>query len=73
VTKDRDISGLTDTLESEFRLYDIGVHTFFPPNMMTASFVEENKTKPYITKKIEGEDISMTSEQAAAILLKGEL
>jgi len=66
------LRGLGDTLESELRLYDIDVHTFFPPTMVTASYIEENKTKPEITKIIEGTDEGLTSEKAAEVMLRGE-
>ncbi|KAK7472342.1 3-dehydrosphinganine reductase [Stygiomarasmius scandens] len=65
------LRGLGDTLESELRLYDIDVHTFFPPTMVTASYIEENKTKPEITKIIEGTDEGLTSEKAAEVMLRG--
>ncbi|KAJ7454726.1 oxidoreductase [Mycena latifolia] len=44
-------TGLADTLQSEFMLYDIDVHIFFPPTMFTPGFDEENKTKPKIVRE----------------------
>lgn len=67
-----DVPGLADTLQSEMMLYGVDVHIFFPPTMFTAGYEEENKTKPQITKRIEGADDGLTAEQAALALFKGE-
>ncbi|RHZ81931.1 hypothetical protein Glove_116g36 [Diversispora epigaea] len=64
------LRGLTECLRQELILYDIGVHCFFPGNMDTDGLSEENKTKPQLTKKIEGDD-KQTPEQAAKSLYKG--
>ncbi|KAJ7163991.1 oxidoreductase [Mycena crocata] len=65
------LRGLADTLQSEFMLYDIDVHIFFPPTMFTPGFDEENKTKPRIVRDIESTDEGLTAEVAAKALLKG--
>jgi hypothetical protein len=45
---------LADTLREECLLYDIDVHCSFPANILSPGFENEEKTKPTITKKIEG-------------------
>ncbi|KAJ7054992.1 oxidoreductase [Mycena amicta] len=65
------LRGLADTLASEFMLYDIDVHIFFPPTMFTPGFDEENKTKPKLVLDIESVDDGLKPEVAAAALLQG--
>ncbi|KAJ6612283.1 oxidoreductase [Mycena sp. CBHHK59/15] len=65
------LRGLADTLQSEFMLYDIDIHIFFPPTMFTPGFDEENKTKPQIVRDIESTDDGMTSDAAAQALFNG--
>ncbi|KAJ6570125.1 oxidoreductase [Mycena vulgaris] len=65
------LRGLADTLQSEFMLYDISVHIFFPPTMFTPGFDEENKTKPKIVREIESTDDGLTAEAAAQALFYG--
>ncbi|KAG9302232.1 hypothetical protein G9A89_008722 [Geosiphon pyriformis] len=65
------IRGLADCLRNELLLYDIGVHCYFPGTIMTPGFENENKTKPKITRIIEGEDDGSTPEQCAKALYKG--
>uniref|UniRef100_A0A0W0F8R7 Oxidoreductase n=1 Tax=Moniliophthora roreri TaxID=221103 RepID=A0A0W0F8R7_MONRR len=65
------LRALGDTLQSELMLYDIDVHTFFPPTMVTNGYLEENKTKPVITADIEGIDAGLSTEASALALLKG--
>ncbi|KAF8917185.1 oxidoreductase [Mucidula mucida] len=59
--------------QSELMLYtpNISVHTYFPPTMFTASYEEENMSKPAITKEIEGADDGQTADQAAQALWRG--
>jgi 3-dehydrosphinganine reductase len=65
------LAGLAETLRSELLLYSIGVHIFFPGTMYSPGYIEENKTKPKITLKIEESDEGMKPEQAAEVLLHG--
>jgi len=65
------LRGLAETLRSELLLYSIGVHIFFPGTMFSPGYIEENKTKPKITLKIEESDEGMKPEQAAEVLLHG--
>ncbi|EIW81773.1 oxidoreductase [Coniophora puteana RWD-64-598 SS2] len=65
------LRGLADTLRSELLLYGIDVHIFFPPTMNTASYEEEMKTKPFLTRKIEETDGGLSSDQAALGMFKG--
>ncbi|KAJ6577430.1 oxidoreductase [Mycena capillaripes] len=65
------LRGLADTLQSEFMLYDIDIHIFFPPAMFTPGFDEENKTKPPIVREIESTDDGLTPDAAARALVQG--
>jgi 3-dehydrosphinganine reductase len=49
------MAGLADTLQSELMLYQgISVHIYFPGSILTPGFEEEQKSKPQITKEIDG-------------------
>jgi len=65
------LRGLAETLRSELLLYSIGVHIFFPGTIYSPGYIEENKTKPKITLKIEETDEGLQPEQAAEALLRG--
>jgi len=65
------LRGLAETLRSELQLYSIGVHIFFPGTIYSPGYIEENKTKPKITLKIEESDEGLKPEQAAEALLQG--
>ncbi|KAJ7368365.1 oxidoreductase [Mycena albidolilacea] len=65
------LRGLAETLRSELILYNIGVHIFFPGTIYSPGYVEENKTKPKITLKIEESDEGMQPELVAEALLRG--
>ncbi|KAJ7167368.1 oxidoreductase [Mycena crocata] len=65
------LRGLAETLRSELLLYNIGVHIFFPATILSPGYVEENKTKPKITLKIEETDAGMQPDKVAAALLRG--
>lgn len=64
--------GLAETLRSELLLYSVSVHIFFPGTIYSPGYIEENKTKPKITLKIEETDDGMKPEKAAEALLKGK-
>lgn len=64
-------AGLAETLRNELILYDIDVHILFPGTIYSPGYVEENKTKPKITLKIEEGDDGLQPDQVAAALLKG--
>ena len=64
--------GLAESLHSELLLYGIDVHIYYPATIYSPGYEEENKTKPEITKVIEGIDEGVTPKQGAAILLKGK-
>ncbi|CAG8533096.1 3174_t:CDS:2 [Paraglomus occultum] len=65
------LRGLSECLRNELLLYDIGVHCFFPGNIRTPGYETENKTKPQVTKRLEGEDDASPPEVIAAALYKG--
>ncbi|KOS39072.1 hypothetical protein ACN38_g10099 [Penicillium nordicum] len=56
------VRGVADTLRQEVLRYNTPavnykVHCAFPANFVTPSFIEEQKYKPELTKRIEGTDI----------------
>jgi len=55
----------------EMKMYNIGVHIFYPGGIMTPGYEEEMKTKPEITKEIEKDDTPMSAEACAAVLWAG--
>ena len=65
------IRGLGDALRTELKLYDIHTHVYFPGTIYTPGYETENKTKPALTKKIEGAADGLTPEQCAKALLSG--
>lgn len=66
---------LSDTLSQELHLYSshtpVKTHTIFPATIFTASYEEENKTKPAITKKLEETDGGQSADEVAAASIKG--
>jgi 3-dehydrosphinganine reductase len=48
------------------------VHIFFPGTIYSPGYVEENKTKPKITLKIEESDEGMQPDLVAEALLRGK-
>ncbi|KAG6866462.1 hypothetical protein C0991_003980 [Blastosporella zonata] len=65
------LRGLAETLRSELLLYSVSVHIFFPGTIYSPGYIEENKTKPKITLKIEESDDGMQPDAAAQGLLQG--
>jgi len=59
------IRQLADTLREECILYDIDIHCSFPANILSPGFQEEEKTKPDITRKMEGTAGAETPEVVA--------
>ena len=55
----------------ELQMHGIQVHSYFPATILSPGFEEENKTKPSLTKEIEGTDEGQAPEQCAAHLLRG--
>ncbi|CAO1636071.1 unnamed protein product [Sympodiomycopsis kandeliae] len=64
------IRGLAEGLRTEMLLYDISVHCYFPGTIFTPGYELENRTKPALTRAIEGTD-GLTPEQCAAAMIKG--
>lgn len=66
------IRGLAETLRSELQLYGIHVHCYFPGTILSPGYDAENRTKPELTKKLEGgPEEGLTPQQCAAGLLRG--
>ena len=61
---------LADTLREECLLYDIDVHCTFPANILSPGFEQEEKTKPKITKTLEGTAGAETPEVVARAIIE---
>ena len=64
--------GLADALRSEMILHGISVHLFMPAGIASPGFIEEEKEKPKVTKKIEEDDTQITPEVCAKHLITGQ-
>lgn len=49
----------------ELRPYNISVHVFFPSNIKTPGYAEENLTKPAEAKALDESAPTVTAEEAA--------
>ncbi|KAI8393927.1 uncharacterized protein BYT42DRAFT_487355 [Radiomyces spectabilis] len=65
------VRGIADTLRNELKKYNIDVHIFFPGGIESPGFDVENKTKPDITKEIEGANTPQKPDECAQSLMKG--
>jgi 3-dehydrosphinganine reductase len=61
---------LADTLREECLLYDIDIHCSFPANILSPGFENEEKTKPDITRTIEGAAGAETPETVAQNIIQ---
>jgi 3-dehydrosphinganine reductase len=61
---------LADTLREECRLYDIDVHISFPANILSPGFEVEERTKPEVTRRIEGAAATETPEAVAKHIIQ---
>ena len=52
-------------------MHGIQVHMYFPATILSPGLEEENKSKPQLTKDIEGTDEGLTPEACAQHLLRG--
>jgi 3-dehydrosphinganine reductase len=65
------LRGLAETLRQELKPYNISTHIMFPGTILSPGFLEEQKTKPEVTKLIEGADEGQKPEVIAEAFLKG--
>ena len=63
------IRSLSEVVRQEAAQYNIGVSCVYPGNFASEGFDEEEKTKPAITKQIEGPSDAITVEKCAEIIL----
>lgn len=63
------IRALSDVLQHEGEHYGIDVACVYPGNFASEGYEEEEKTKPSITKDIEGASAAITVEKCADIIL----
>lgn len=64
-------TGLAECLRSELALYGISVHIYFPATILSPGYEQENRTKPALTREIEGADEGQTPAQCAQHMLRG--
>lgn len=64
------VRSLADGLRQECLLYDIAVHCCFPATIYSPGFAEENKTKPELTRILEGSDDGQTPDEVARVCVK---
>ncbi|CDK24285.1 unnamed protein product [Kuraishia capsulata CBS 1993] len=64
------VKTLSDVLRQECLVYNIRVECAFPGNFMSEGFVEEEKTKPEITKQIEGPSEAISADKCAEIIFR---
>lgn len=63
------VRGLCDALRNELKLYNMSITVFYPGNIDSPGFVEENKTKPEETKSIEGVTAATHPDDVAQCLI----
>ena len=61
------VKALADTVELELKAYNVNVHLYAPGTIDTPGYQEENKMKPELAKRIEGNASFVTADQAADI------
>lgn len=64
-------AGLGESLRSELLPHGIDVHVYYPTTVLSPGLEQENKTKPVVTKKIEGTAAALTPEQCATYVMRG--
>jgi len=64
------VSGFSDVLRSELKVYNIKVSVVFPPDTQTPQLEYESKIKPFITKEIGGSASTMSADAVAREVLK---
>ncbi|OWZ18331.1 3-ketodihydrosphingosine reductase [Phytophthora megakarya] len=65
------LRGLSESLRNELKLFGIRVSIFYPGNIDSPGFVEENRTKPPETKTIEGVSEPLHPDKVAQSLING--
>ncbi|OQS04248.1 3-ketodihydrosphingosine reductase, partial [Thraustotheca clavata] len=65
------VRGFADALRNEFKLYKMNVHIFYPGNIDSPGFIQENKTKPAECKEIEGSADLLSPDQVAQSMIDG--
>ncbi|RLN52969.1 hypothetical protein BBJ28_00017457 [Nothophytophthora sp. Chile5] len=65
------LRGLAESLRNELQLFGIRVSIYYPGNIDSPGFVEENRTKPVETKTIEGVSEPLHPDKVAQTLING--
>ncbi|WP_428771019.1 SDR family oxidoreductase [Treponema sp. HNW] len=65
------VVGFSEVLRAELIPYKIGVSLVLPSDTDTPQLVNENRTKPAVTKQISGTIKPMTAEKAAQEIIRG--
>ncbi|GMM38162.1 3-dehydrosphinganine reductase [Saccharomycopsis crataegensis] len=64
------LNNLVYTIRQEAALYNLRVTPAFPGNFMSQGFLEEEKTKPKVTKMIEGPSDAIPASECARLVVK---
>lgn len=64
------VRSLSDVLRQEGIPYNVNVACVFPGNTMSDGFLEEERTKPSITRQIEGPSSVISAEECSDIIIK---
>jgi 3-dehydrosphinganine reductase len=65
------ITGYSEALRQELKLYGIRVSVLFPPTTDTPGLVRENELKPFETQCLEGQIKPQTADWVAQVLVRG--
>lgn len=65
------LRALSDAMNHEFGAKGVKCHLFLPGSMDSPGFEEENRTKPDVCKRIEGNGKLLTPDEAARVCIKG--
>ncbi len=63
--------GLSEVLRSELGWYGIGVSVLCPPDTDTPGFLEENRTKPSVTRAVSGATHVLRADEVARAAIAG--
>lgn len=65
------LRSIADCLRQELLPYNIHVSIYLPGTILSPGHAQEDKTKPEITKKLEGSSAELTPDQCAQALISG--
>jgi len=65
------LKGFAEALRNEMKAFNIAVTIYYPSNINSPGFEEENRRKPPLTAELEGKGVLLSPEQASDILIDG--